>query len=68
MPLTGGFNVENALLAAAVATALGIDEDTVAEGLAAAGPVPGRMEVVARGGPSRSSSTTPTPRPASRPR
>ena len=51
MPLTGGFNVENALIAAAVATALGIDEDTVAEGLAAAGPVPGRMEVVAEGPP-----------------
>jgi UDP-N-acetylmuramoyl-L-alanyl-D-glutamate--2,6-diaminopimelate ligase len=49
MPLTGGFNVENALIAAAVATVLGIDEDTVAEGLAAAGPVPGRMEVVAEG-------------------
>ena len=51
MPLTGGFNVENALIAAAVATALGIDEDTVAGGLAAAGPVPGRMEVVAEGPP-----------------
>jgi UDP-N-acetylmuramoyl-L-alanyl-D-glutamate--2,6-diaminopimelate ligase len=51
LPLTGGFNVENALIAAAVATVLGIDEDTVAEGLAAAGPVPGRMEVVAEGPP-----------------
>jgi UDP-N-acetylmuramoyl-L-alanyl-D-glutamate--2,6-diaminopimelate ligase len=51
MSLTGGFNVENALIAAAVGTALGIDEDTVAAGLAAAGPVPGRMEVVGEGPP-----------------
>ena len=51
LPLTGGFNVENALMAATVATVLGVDEDTVAVGLAAAGPVPGRMEVVAEGPP-----------------
>jgi UDP-N-acetylmuramoyl-L-alanyl-D-glutamate--2,6-diaminopimelate ligase len=51
MPFTGGFNVENALVAATVATVLGIDEDTVAEGLSGAGPVPGRMEVVAEGAP-----------------
>jgi UDP-N-acetylmuramoyl-L-alanyl-D-glutamate--2,6-diaminopimelate ligase len=47
LPLTGRFNVANALVAATVATVLGVDEDTVAEGLAAVAPVPGRMEVVA---------------------
>ncbi len=49
LALTGRFNVDNALVAAAVATTLGVGEDQVAEGLGAAGPVPGRMEVV--GGP-----------------
>ncbi len=47
LPLTGRFNVSNALIAATVATVLGVDEDGVAEGLALADPVPGRMEVVA---------------------
>jgi UDP-N-acetylmuramoyl-L-alanyl-D-glutamate--2,6-diaminopimelate ligase len=51
LSLTGRFNVDNALLAASVATALGVGEDQVAEGLGTAGPVPGRMEVVAPGGP-----------------
>ena len=51
LPLTGRFNVENALAAAAVGTALGVDGDRVAEGLAAAAPVPGRMEVVGAGSP-----------------
>ena len=51
VPLSGRFNVDNALLAASVATTLGVDEDLVVEGLAAAGPVPGRMEVVAAGDP-----------------
>ena len=32
LPLTGAFNVDNALVAAAVATALGVDERTVVEG------------------------------------
>ena len=49
VPLTGLFNVDNALLAATVAAALGIDEDQVVAGLAGAAPVPGRMEVVASG-------------------
>jgi UDP-N-acetylmuramoyl-L-alanyl-D-glutamate--2,6-diaminopimelate ligase len=49
LALTGRFNVDNALVAAAVATTLGVSEDQVAGGLGAAGPVPGRMEVV--GGP-----------------
>jgi UDP-N-acetylmuramoyl-L-alanyl-D-glutamate--2,6-diaminopimelate ligase len=47
LPLTGRFNVANALVAATVATVLGVDEDGVVEGLGAVTPVPGRMEVVA---------------------
>ncbi len=47
LPLTGRFNVDNALIAATVATVLGVDEDHVVEGLALSDPVPGRMEVVA---------------------
>jgi UDP-N-acetylmuramoyl-L-alanyl-D-glutamate--2,6-diaminopimelate ligase len=46
LPLSGRFNVDNALVAAAVATTLGIDEDHVVAGLDAAPVVPGRMEVV----------------------
>ena len=46
LPLAGAFNVDNALVAAAVADCLGIDPDTVVAGLAGAPPVPGRMEVV----------------------
>ena len=51
LPLSGRFNVDNALVAAAVATALGVDGGRVAEGLSAAAPVPGRMEVVGAGSP-----------------
>jgi UDP-N-acetylmuramoyl-L-alanyl-D-glutamate--2,6-diaminopimelate ligase len=51
LPLAGMFNVDNALLAAATAEALGVDGDAIAEGLASARPVPGRMEVVATGPP-----------------
>ena len=46
LPLSGRFNVDNALVAAATAVALGVDEDTVVDGLAGATVVPGRMEVV----------------------
>jgi UDP-N-acetylmuramoyl-L-alanyl-D-glutamate--2,6-diaminopimelate ligase len=46
LPLTGRFNVVNALVAATMATVLGVDEDIVAEGLGAVAPIPGRMEVV----------------------
>ena len=50
---TGGrFTVANALVAAELSAVLGIHEDTVVEGLAAARPVPGRFELVAlEGGP-----------------
>jgi UDP-N-acetylmuramoyl-L-alanyl-D-glutamate--2,6-diaminopimelate ligase len=51
VPLSGMFNVDNALVAATVAVTLGVDVDLVAEGLAAAAPIPGRMEVVAPGPP-----------------
>ncbi len=51
LPLTGVFNVDNALLAATVGTALGIDEGTVVEGLARATAPEGRMEVVTAGPP-----------------
>jgi UDP-N-acetylmuramoyl-L-alanyl-D-glutamate--2,6-diaminopimelate ligase len=44
--LTGRLNVENAHLAAEAALAVGIDADTIVAGLAAARPVPGRLEVV----------------------
>ena len=51
LPLTGAFNVDNALLAAAVATSLDVDHEAVVEGLSTAPPVPGRMEVVTAGPP-----------------
>ena len=70
IPLTGRFNVDNALLAAEAALALGVDADEVAVGLtqSPAGARPaGAGGGRARGlGGSRCSSTTPTPRPASR--
>jgi len=46
LPLSGLFNVENALVAGAVATALGLGDDQVAEGLSSVSPVSGRMELV----------------------
>jgi UDP-N-acetylmuramoyl-L-alanyl-D-glutamate--2,6-diaminopimelate ligase len=49
--MSGMFNVDNALVAATVATTLGVDPDVVVEGLATATPVPGRMEVVSPGLP-----------------
>ena len=51
IPLPGTFNVANALAAATAAARLGVDVATVARGLAAAGPVPGRFEVVSPGAP-----------------
>jgi UDP-N-acetylmuramoyl-L-alanyl-D-glutamate--2,6-diaminopimelate ligase len=46
LPLAGAFNVSNALVAAGCALALGIGLDTIAEGLAGAPQVPGRLERV----------------------
>lgn len=51
LPLSGRFNVDNALVAAAVATALGAAPDRVVAGLGAAAPVAGRMELVGPGSP-----------------
>ena len=47
LPLPGGFNVSNALAAAACALAMGVDLDTVATRLTSVPQVPGRMERLA---------------------
>jgi UDP-N-acetylmuramoyl-L-alanyl-D-glutamate--2,6-diaminopimelate ligase len=47
--LPGHFNVANALGALAVAEAMGVDAETAAKGLAAAGRVPGRFEPIDEG-------------------
>lgn len=49
LPLGGVFNVSNALAAATVARELGVDPATIAAGLSAAPPVPGRFEAVDAG-------------------
>ncbi len=46
LAMSGRFNVDNALVAAEAATALGVEADDVAMGLTQAPPVPGRMELV----------------------
>ncbi|MCZ6462404.1 MAG: UDP-N-acetylmuramoyl-L-alanyl-D-glutamate--2,6-diaminopimelate ligase, partial [Actinobacteria bacterium] len=51
MPLPGHFNVRNALLAAAIARELRCTEETIAEGLAAVGAIPGRFEPIDEGQP-----------------
>jgi UDP-N-acetylmuramoyl-L-alanyl-D-glutamate--2,6-diaminopimelate ligase len=51
LALPGRFNVLNALAAATAARLAGIDAATVAAGLRAAGPVPGRFEPVDAGQP-----------------
>lgn len=51
LALAGRFNVANAVGAATAAAALGIDGRSVARGLAAAPPVPGRFEAVDAGQP-----------------
>jgi UDP-N-acetylmuramoyl-L-alanyl-D-glutamate--2,6-diaminopimelate ligase len=48
-PLPGRFNVLNALVAIAVARAVGVEDDTPAQALANAGSVPGRFEPVDEG-------------------
>jgi UDP-N-acetylmuramoyl-L-alanyl-D-glutamate--2,6-diaminopimelate ligase len=44
LPLLGGFNISNALAAAAAAGALGMNVETIAAGLSTVPPVPGRLE------------------------
>ncbi len=46
-PLTGAVNVDNALLAAEAAVALGIDPVEVAGAMAHVAPIPGRLQVIA---------------------
>jgi len=46
-PLTGSVNVDNALMAAEAALALGLDAADVARGLGHVSPVPGRLQVIA---------------------
>lgn len=46
VPLTGAFNASNALAAAAVALAIGIDRKVVAAGLENSKRIPGRFELV----------------------
>jgi UDP-N-acetylmuramoyl-L-alanyl-D-glutamate--2,6-diaminopimelate ligase len=49
--LRGLFNVENVLAAVAVGLLLDLDEDAIAQGIAATGDVPGRFEPVDEGQP-----------------
>ncbi len=51
LPLIGSFNVANALCAAGVALAAGVELDEVARGLGAAPAIPGRMERIDAGQP-----------------
>jgi UDP-N-acetylmuramoyl-L-alanyl-D-glutamate--2,6-diaminopimelate ligase len=51
LPLIGGFNIDNALVAIGLAQAVGMDLDRIVESLASAGGVPGRMQVVDEGQP-----------------
>jgi UDP-N-acetylmuramoyl-L-alanyl-D-glutamate--2,6-diaminopimelate ligase len=46
LPLIGDFNLENLLVAAGIARALGIDASVIAAGVASCPQVPGRMERV----------------------
>jgi UDP-N-acetylmuramoyl-L-alanyl-D-glutamate--2,6-diaminopimelate ligase len=48
-PLTGSVNVDNTLLAAEAAVALGLEPGEVAAGLSHVTPVPGRLQVIAAG-------------------
>lgn len=51
IPLVGGYNVENALCAAAVGLAAGVPLKTIHEALERASPVPGRMTTIDNGQP-----------------
>ncbi len=45
-PLVGAYNVDNAVMAMTVLSALGADDEAIVEALAKANPVPGRFEVI----------------------
>lgn len=51
MPLIGGFNVDNALIALGITLAAGIGLASIAEALRTTSGVPGRMEVIYEGQP-----------------
>ncbi|HEY8525900.1 MAG TPA: UDP-N-acetylmuramoyl-L-alanyl-D-glutamate--2,6-diaminopimelate ligase [Acidimicrobiales bacterium] len=51
LALAGRFNVTNAVAAATAASLLGVPDGTIADGLSAARPVPGRFEPVDAGQP-----------------
>lgn len=51
LPLLGRFNVANALVAAGLARAVGIDDRAIRAGLTAVAPVPGRLELVSGAAP-----------------
>jgi UDP-N-acetylmuramoyl-L-alanyl-D-glutamate--2,6-diaminopimelate ligase len=51
LPLIGEFNIYNALCAAATALAAGFELDAIAQAIATAPPVPGRMALVTAGQP-----------------
>lgn len=50
LPLPGRFNVQNALVAAAIARELGIGDESIVAGLEAPGTIPGRFEWIVEPG------------------
>ncbi len=51
MPLIGGFNIDNALIAIGLAQAADLEIDAIVDSLATTGGVPGRMQLVDEGQP-----------------
>lgn len=51
LPLAGGFNVSNALVAIGIAIDVGVGLEAVAEGLSQLNPIAGRMEIIRHTGP-----------------
>lgn len=49
LPIPGRFNVENALVAAAVAIELGVGDEAIVRGLSTVGRIPGRFEQIESG-------------------
>jgi UDP-N-acetylmuramoyl-L-alanyl-D-glutamate--2,6-diaminopimelate ligase len=49
LPIPGRFNVENALVAAAVAIELGVGDEAIVRGLSTVGRIPGRFERIESG-------------------
>jgi UDP-N-acetylmuramoyl-L-alanyl-D-glutamate--2,6-diaminopimelate ligase len=50
-PLVGRYNLENLLAAVAAAEALSLPREAIARGIAARGPIPGRMQPIEHGQP-----------------